>query len=291
MDVHRKFRTTACALLASVAAASYGARASAGDAPRYEGTWRIRYDSSDRIDLEFAYRRGFSTGDESRTVRYSQSGIAGVTLDSIEHTSGDERFSVVRDAGSFDCRGHFQDGTGSGTFVFTPSEEYADALAARGIGRPSGDDAFRLAFSDVTLAYVDALRTAGISGVTIDGLDRLSDHGVDAPFVGALRAAGVGVSSVDDLVELRDHGVDAAFVDGLRDLGFRFGASDLVRLRDHGVDVDYAAGLKKLGYAPSADELVRLRDHGVDLAFVQRLAAHGYHPSVDDLIRLHDSGI
>ena len=140
-------RLGACALLASLAIASYGApaRADEGSAP-YEGTWRLSYDSGSEIDIELAYRHDQSSWDEGHTVQFAQSGVQGVTLDQLRSASGDERFSIVRDAGTFDCRGYFKDGVGSGIFAFRPSSAYADALAARGLGRPSIDDEFRLAF-------------------------------------------------------------------------------------------------------------------------------------------------
>ncbi len=280
----------AASAAACVSAWSCGQASDDAAGPR-AGTWTLRYVSPSTIDLELSYRNGDSSWNEGDTRAFASAGVHGLTMDDLRTGHGDKHFTIVRDAGTFACDGTFSSGIASGVYTFEPSASYADALAARGLGRPDAADAFRLAFSDVSLATVDDLIAAHVSGLSIPGLVRLSEHGVGASYVKELDDRGVHVASVDDLVRLRDHGVDPDFVAGLAKYGFHPSSDELVRLRDHGVDSDFVAGLSKYGYHPSTDELVRLRDHGVDLAFVARLAAHGYHPSVDDLIRLRDSGM
>ena len=266
-------------------------RPAADGATTHEGTWRIGYVSATTIDFEMSYRNDGHSWDSGDTIPFDATAFNGLTLADIKSADGAKHFRIVRDAGSFDCNGYFAHGVGSGVFDFTPGGAFADALEARGVGRPSGDDEFSLAMADVSLTMVDRLKAAGISGLDSAALVRLAEHGVNGKYVADLKADGVKPSSIDDLVRLRDHGVDPDFVAGLARGGYHPSVDDLVRLRDHGVTAEFAAGLARYGYHAGADDLVRLLDHGVTLDFVARLQAHGYHPSIDDLIRLRDSGM
>jgi hypothetical protein len=250
------------ALAAALLACASGQPAADG-AGVHEGTWRISYVSATTIDFELSYRNDGHSWDSGDTIPFDASAYSGLTLSDIRSAAGAKHFRIVRDAGSFDCNGYFAHGIGSGVFDFTPSDAFASALEARGLGRPSLDDQFSLALANVSLAMIDQLKAAGVAGLDSAALVRLADHDVNGKYVADLKADGVRPASVDDLV----------------------------RLRDHDVSADFVAGLARYGYHPSVDDLVRLRDHDVNLDFVARLKAHGYHPSVDDLIRLRDSGM
>ena len=266
-------------------------RSPAAGMSSFEGTWSLRYISSSTVALEMSYRNGGSFWDVGGTQAFDTAGLRGLTIDDIRKAQGDRHFQIVRDAGAFDCSGVFADGQGSGIFSFAPSASYADALQARGLGRPDEEDAFQLALENISLSYVDRLKAAGIGGLSASSLVSLAEHGVSARTFEALEAAGVRPGDVDDLVALADHGVNPEFVSALSKFGYHAGVQDLVRLRDHGVDAAYVGAMIRLGYHVSSDDLVRLRDHGVDSAFVQKLEAHGYkNLSVDDLIRLRDAG-
>src|SRR5215472_6875056 len=188
----------AFACLAAVQIAQNARPARADDASNtYNGTWRLSYLQQQQVDVEVGYRNQGSTWEDGRSYTFAQSGVQGLTLDQVEHLDGEAHFSIVRDAGTFDCRGYFEGGNGSGVFTFIPNASFAAALEARGINRPDVNEQFRLAFSNITLAYVDQLKAAGVSGLTTDGLIRLADHDVSAAFVSALHAGGIQTPSVD----------------------------------------------------------------------------------------------
>ena len=249
------------AALATLASGALTQAAHAGSA--YEGAWLVHYVSSKSFDLELRYRSDGHSSDIGETLAYDARTFPDLTPSEIQSAQGDKSFRIVRDAGTFECHGYFADGSGSGLYEFTPTEGYASALEARGLGRPTGDEQFTLAFEDIRLDEIDRLRSAGIEGLSASALVKLADHGVGPRYVNDILGQGVHPASVDELMRLRDHGVDGAFV----------------------------AGLTRYGYHPTVSDLVRLRDHGVDLDFVARLRAHGYNPSVEDLIRLRDAGM
>ena len=256
------------------------------------GTWSIESTpSSSEMQVGLTYRTGQDSDEESHAVPFDPATFPGLDRSTLQSDSRAVRFTIVRDAGSFACDGAFRGGAGSGVFTFEPSDAYARAVAARGLGALDPGDQLRLAMSDMTLSTIDLLLATHVSGLSGHELVRLAEHGVSGNYVRSIEASGVRPQSTDDWVALLDHGVDAAFAAGLVRDGFHPSVDDLVQLRDHGATTAFVDGLIRDGYHPSVDDVVRLCDHGVTLAFIADLRAHGYDPSIDDLIRLRDTGM
>jgi beta-lactamase regulating signal transducer with metallopeptidase domain len=235
---------------------------------------------------------------------------------------GSARFSLKRDAGTFDFEGTLRSGAGGGTVTFVPSATFPVELARRGFARPTQTQQQAMAWSDVGFAFIDALAaekyarpdlqqlvSAAHHGVgltyvkeladlgyrlgTVDALIRLRDHGVSARSIRDLRAQGLDGLTAEDLVRARDHGVGAEYVGGLRALGYAGLSLDaLVGARDHGISPDYVRDLRQLGYQLSLADLTRARDHGVSVEYIKDLAGLGYGGvSLNDLIRMRDHGV
>ena len=287
----RRFAVAALAALLAAGAFSQGANASP------VGRWSIASahgDDQSRVQLRLEYSDS-SNGNSwnsswSSTVALSD---AGIPADRLRGPVGPVTFRIPREPGSFDCTGSAGEGSGAGQFRYEPSARFDDALASRGLSRPTFAQSLELAISSATLAFVDQLR-ASSQHVTTGDVVRVMQHGVNPKYIGELAALGYRSASLDDLVKMRDHGVTAEFVRAVQTAGYRdLSANDLVRLADHGVGEKYIAEMRAAGYTKvTADDLIALRDHGVSAAFVGRLKTHGYaNLSVHDLIRLHDSGI
>jgi hypothetical protein len=227
------------------------------------GTWSVESTTSDTANVQFSvrYDSDHEHSDWSRDVPMSS--LAGLTRDQLQAASGNVRFDVVREAGTLHCTGTAARGSAGGTFAFSPSTSFSNALAARDISRPDDTQQLRLTMANATIAFVDMLRRNSSA-----------------------------ITTTDEIIRVLDHGVDERYVTGLASLGYRnLGADDLVRLRDHGVTVAYISGLQGLGYRPSAEELVRLADHGVTVEFARHLHDRGYNATVEQLIRMRDAGI
>lgn len=226
------------------------------------GTWSVIL-GSDPVSVQFGarYDSDHDHSDWSRDVPIGS--LTGLTRDQLQSSGVDVRFDLVREAGTLHCTGYASHGGGGGTFAFTPSPGFSDALASRGISRPDAGQQLRMAMANVTISFVDMLR-------------RNSN----------------AIASTDDIIRVLNHGVDERYVTGLAGLGYKnLGADDLVRLRDHGVNLDFVQGMLSLGYRPTPEELIRLRDHGVTLDFVKRVKDHGYNATVQQLIHMRDAGI
>jgi hypothetical protein len=255
------------------------------------GTWSVQSTASDATNVQFGvrYDTNHDHSDWSRDVPLSA--LAGLTRDQLQAASGNVRFDVVRDAGTLHCSGTAARGSAGGTFSFSPSVGFSDALAARGISRPDDGQQLRMAMANATITFIDMLRRNSSTITTADEIIRVLNHGVDERYVTGLASLGYRNLGADDLVRLRDHGVTLDFVQGVQALGYRPTPDELVRLRDHGVTVAYISGLQGLGYRPSADDLVRLADHGVTVEFARHVHDRGYNATVEQLIRMRDAGI
>jgi hypothetical protein len=282
--------------------------------------WTLR--SGERpghVQIELSYAS--VSPDRQSTVGWSGSLARPDLAARLQQPSGPTHFTIVREAGTFDCVGVAGAGSGSGQFTFSTSPAFAQSLARRGMEAPTTEQSLRLALSDVTLAYIDALpqrprptisdilraadhgvspeyvrvlASAGYPDMSLETLARLRDHGVTSEFIAKLRASGYTHLSAEDLIRLSDHGVRPEFIVALQATGYRdLSPEDLARLVDHGVRAEFVRDLAQRGYhGVSTEDLIRLADHGVTVAFIDRLQAHGYaHLTPDELIRLRDSGL
>ena len=313
-------------MFAAIAAliASVAVPARAADAVSV-GRWAIaaRGDDQSHVSLQLAYAgaNGSENWDVSRssTVPLAE---AGIPADRLRGPIAPVSFSIRREPGTFACVGTAGQGSGAGQFTYAPDPRFDDALASRGMGRPTEHQSIELAISGTTLAFVDRLRGTtqhvgvadvvravqhgvdsryvealaafGYTTASLDDLTRLRDHGVTPELIRSVQQAGYRNLSVDDLVRLTDHGVRERFIAEMRAAGYTSVSADqLITFRDHGVTPRYLADLAAAGYKSfSANEIVALRDHGVTAPFVARLKAHGYaNLSAADLIRLRDAGI
>jgi beta-lactamase regulating signal transducer with metallopeptidase domain len=206
---------------------------------------------------------------------------------------GKMRVTVSREAGSLEIEGTFNDRTGSGTFRFVPSETFIAGLIRRGFSRPTAQQLFALAQTEIGFEFIDELSAQKYERAEIENLVRAAHHGVDTDFVREMGAAGYHVGTLDTLIRFRDHGVDPDYVRGLRAHGVSdLSADDLVRARDHGVDPEYIADLKSLGYSTVPfDMLIRARDHGVDGEYLRGMRQIGHTFTLDDAIRTRDHGV
>lgn len=288
------------------------------------GRWSIaaRGDDASRVQLRFEYNdttEGYSSSSWSSGVPIAE---AGIPADRLRGPIAPVTFAIAREPGTFNCTGSAGEGSAAGQFTYAPNARFDEALASRGMGRPSFQQSLQLAISGVTLAFVDQVRGSSKSANVAD-LVRVAEHGVNPRYLADLAALGYKVNSLDELVRLRDHGVTPDSIRALQSAGYRnlstdqlvrladhgvreryisemraagytnLSADQLVTLRDHGITAKYVADLAAAGYKNvPADDLIALRDHGVSVAFVDRLKSHGYtNLSVRDLIRLRDSGI
>jgi beta-lactamase regulating signal transducer with metallopeptidase domain len=261
--------------------------ASPSGAKEFTGTWEVHL-SGDPGQVQLTVRSGHST--HGRTMALADlERLAGTTLASASTV----HFPIRREAGTFAIDGTCRNSACAGTFVFEPSATFGAELAKRGIGRPTPQDQFHLAVSDIGIAYLDTLAATGYATPDLRTLVRAAQHGVDAGYVKDMAALGYRLGTVDALIRLRDHGVDPEYVRGMAANGLaKLSADDLVRARDHGVDPDFVRGLAALGFSGlGVDALVGARDHGVDPEYIRGMQSLGHKLTIDGFTRTRDHGV
>jgi beta-lactamase regulating signal transducer with metallopeptidase domain len=256
-------------------------------AQEFTGTWEV-HPSREPGQVQLTIRSGHSTN--GRTIALADlERLAGTTLPSASTV----HFPIRREAGTFTIDGTCRNSACAGTFVFEPSATFGAELAKRGIGRPTPQDQFYLAVSDVGIAYLDTLAATGYATPDLRTLVRAAQHGVDSGYVKDMAALGYRLGTLDALIGPRDHGVDPEYVRGMAANGLaKLSADDLVRARDHGVDPDYVRGLAALGFRGlGLDALVGARDHGVDPEYIRGMQSLGHKLTIDGFTRTRDHGV
>lgn len=143
-------------------------------------------------------------------------------LDALRGNQGARpvRFTLDREAGRLDCAGSAGRDKGSGTCDFTPSREFASALARRGIRLEGDKDAFALTMVDAHVALVDDLQRLGVPVRTTEELAGLSALEVSARWVEGLIAAGRKPPTVETLLAFKALGIDPDYVRGMAAAGY-----------------------------------------------------------------------
>jgi hypothetical protein len=205
----------------------------------------------------------------------------------------DVSFSIVRDAGTIDCKGFVQDQRGAGLFTFQPNAQYRPEMAKLGFDFED-KELFSAAVFDVSFEFVRAMKSAAVRGLDARKLLAFRIHGVTPQMVRDLRAAGLEAADAEKLIAFRIHGVSPEFVNELHGAGIKVTDEDkLIAFRIHGVSPEFVGELSHLGFqhAPP-DQLIALRIHGVTPEYIEGLRSKGMRDlTLDQLINLRIHGI
>jgi beta-lactamase regulating signal transducer with metallopeptidase domain len=253
------------------------------------GTWQLRR-STDGRTVQLTVSESENSF-HSTTMPVER--LEGLAPSLLSGPGGIVRFSLRRDAGTFDFEGTLRSGAGGGTFTFVPSATFPVELVRRGFARPTNAQQQAMAWSDVGFAFIDELAAQKYARPDLQRLVSAAQHGVGVSYVKELAELGYRLGNVDALIRQRDHGVSPRFIRDLRAQGLdSLTADDLVRARDHGVSPEYVGELRTLGYARlSLDALIGARDHGISPSYVRDLRQLGYQLSLADLTRARDHGV
>jgi len=171
------------------------------------GDWKASVEDNSKINLNFE-RRSEKGGKHQMGQTYDFAEL-GLTREQVMG-GGPVRFSLVREAGTIDCEGSFQNGKGSGTFRFTGSQSFVSAMKSRGFdfeaestwkkGHLSEDRVFSAAALNVTTALADDLLSAGFGKLQVDDLFKAAIFKIDSAFMREMKATGFPNMDMGDLV-------------------------------------------------------------------------------------------
>ncbi|HKG12622.1 MAG TPA: hypothetical protein VKB12_04765 [Pyrinomonadaceae bacterium] len=200
---------------------------------------------------------------------YDFSELRGLTREQAL-AGGAVKFSLVREAGTIEFEGSFQNGRGSGTVRFTGNQSFAASMRSRGFDFEQGlrasdgdlsdleDRLFAAAAIGITTALADDLLSADFGRLDVHGLFRAASFRVDSKFKREMKESGFPDLSLRKLVKARLYKVTPEFVAGVRNEGLNdLSVEDFVKLRMYGIDADFIRRAKADGVPPEVEELMK----------------------------------
>ncbi len=258
------------------------------------GEWKGKLESNDsKIHLNFDRRSG-QDGKHSMGQTYEFSELQGLSREQAL-AGGAVKFSLVREAGTIECEGTFQNGRGSGTFRFTGSQAFLSAMRGRGFDfestsskhdRDVEERLFTAAALNVTTALADDLASAGFK-LDVDDLFKAAIFKVDSTFMREMKASGFPNLGMEELVKARIFKIDADFVRKVTQLGFeKEPFESLVKMQIFKVTPEFITEMRNEGFTDlHIEDLVKMRIFKIDSEFIRKAKADGVPLEVEQLVQ------
>ncbi|MDM7920673.1 MAG: hypothetical protein QUS14_00115 [Pyrinomonadaceae bacterium] len=260
------------------------------------GEWTAKASdkSPDKIYLSMS-RRTSDNGKNQNGSTFEYSELQGLSRE--QTAGGSVRFSLVREAGTIECEGRFENGKGSGTFRFVPNMSYVSAMQSRGFDftksrsdRSSDTTEERLlaaALINVTVAQADDLRSANFDNLDVGDLFKAAIFKIDGKFMAEMKATGFPNLQMEDLVKARIFKIDADYVREIKDMGFGADSfENLVKYRIFKVTPQYLSELRAEGLTDlDPEQIVQLKIFNVDASYVREQRAKDPGISVEKLVQ------
>ena len=258
------------------------------------GEWKGKLESNDsRIHLNFD-RRSRQDGRHSTGQTYEFSELQGLSREQALG-GGTVKFSLVREAGTIECEGSFQNGRGSGTFRFVGSQAFLSAMKSRGFdfeSKTSKHDhdleerLFTAAALNVTTTLADDLASAGFK-LDVDDLFKAAIFKIGSTFMREMKASGFPNLGMEELVKARIFKIDAEFVRQVTQMGFdKEPFESLVKMQIFKVTPEFIAEMRNEGFTNlDIEDLVKMRIFKIDSEFIRRAKVDGVPLEVEQLVQ------
>jgi hypothetical protein len=260
------------------------------------GDWTASLqDDSTKINLNFE-RRTEKGGRNQMGQTYDFPDLQGLSREQVLN-GGPVKFSLVREAGTIECEGSFQNGKGSGTFRFTGNQSFVSAMKSRGFdfeessisneGRHSENRLFAATTLNVTTALADDLSSAGFGKLQVDDLFKAAIFKIDSKFMREMKASGFADLGMEELVKARIFKIDADFVRQVSQMGFdKEPFESLVKMQIFKVTPEFITEIRNEGLTNiSVEEVVKLRIFKIDSEFIREAKAEGVPLEVERLVQ------
>lgn len=262
-----------------------------------EPEWDDKSDNVNKLHLSFE-RRTERGGRNNMGSNYEYSELQGLTREQAER-GGAVSFRLVREAGTIDCEGSFQNGRGSGTFRFTPNAGFVSAMKARGFdfekedGKMFGDERdredrlFAAATINVTTALADDLLSADFGKLDTEDIFKAAIFKVNSKFMREMKESGFPGLGMEELVKARIFKIDAKFVREAARMGFdKEPFESLVKMRIFKVTPEFVAEVRGEGLNDlTIEDLVKMKIFKIDAEYIRQAKADGTPLEVEELVQ------
>ncbi len=259
-------------------------------AGEFKGNWTLM-PSKETGKVQFGLFHRHDDGNSHSGNDWPVSAFQG--LDLATRARHDVTFTIVREAGRFDCDGYLTEGEGAGIFRFTRNAQFARAMSDLGFDGIDENRQFAMAVHDVTLEFARTMKAEKLSGFDTEKLIAFRIFDVNPQFIREMRAEGLAATDSDSLIAFRVHGVSPKTVRELKNAGIEVDEDQLVAFRVHGVTPEFAAKVEAMGFKDvDPDQLIAMRVHGVTPEFISEMKSRGLKDlSIDKLVALRVHGI
>ena len=259
------------------------------------GDWTASL-SKDKSKLNLNFVRGREKGRQHNVGHNFELAELGLTREQVE-AGGPIRFSLVREAGTIDGEGSFQNGKGSGTFRFTGSSTFVSAMKSRGFDfekeasrEVHGSLEERLltaAILNVTTARADDLVSAGFGNLTVGDLFKATIFKIDSAYMREMKNTGFPNLGMEELVKARIFKIDAKFVREAAEMGFeKHQFEDLVKMSIFKITPAFVTEIRNEGLNNlTMEEVVKLKIFKIDAEFIRQAKAEGVPLNVERLVQ------
>ena len=262
------------------------------------GNWKASVEAGKSGKNNLSFERRTEKGHQNQVgSTYDYADFQGLTQAQVLN-GGAVKFSLVREAGTIECEGSFQNGKGSGTFRFTGNQSFVSAMKTRGFdfekesstsneGRDSENRLFAATTLNVTTALADDLLSAGFGKLDVDDLFKAAIFKVDSKFMREMKASGFPNLGMEELVKARIFKVDADFVTQVTEMGFdKESFESLIKMRIFKVTPEFIAEARDEGLTNlSIEDLVKMRIFNIDSDFIRQAKAEGVPLEVEKLVQ------
>ena len=262
------------------------------------GDWKAETKSeknSDKIQLSFE-RRSNNGGRSQNGSSFNYADLQGLSRNQAL-SNGAVKFSLVREAGTIDCEGTFENGKGSGTFRFTSNPQFVSAMKSRGFdfeadsSRRKNQDLEERLFAattiNVTTALADDLLSANFGKLDTEDLFKAAIFKVDSKFMSEMKASGFPNLTMEDLVKARIFKIDSDFVRQVAQMGFdKEPFESLVKMRIFKVTPEFITEARNEGLTNlDVEDLVKMKIFKIDSQFIRQAKADGVPLEVEKLVQ------
>ncbi|MDQ3750753.1 MAG: hypothetical protein M3367_17310 [Acidobacteriota bacterium] len=261
------------------------------------GDWKARLDSDkpNKIYLSFE-RRTEKGGRNQHGSNYDFTDLQKLSVEQAKG-AGAVKFSLVREAGTIECEGNFNNGKGAGTFRFTSNPQFVSAMKTRGFDFEAATSRdrdqnleqklFAAATLNVTTALADDLLSANFGKLDVEDLFKAAIFKVDSQFMREMKASGFPNLGMEDLVKARIFKIDADFVKQVVAMGFdKEPFESLVKMRIFKITPEFITEVRNEGLTNlDVEDVVKLRIFKIDVAFIRQARADGVPLEVEKLVQ------
>ncbi|HEX8145572.1 MAG TPA: hypothetical protein VF591_00095 [Pyrinomonadaceae bacterium] len=268
-------------------ATSESTRAQEGGA--LAGEWALEFGPGPGDVRLTIYSHSGVSGNGSSTLILPRASLRGLAAGLPAATRTPVKFSLAREAGTFDFEGQAEGARGAGRWRLTPDPDFLAEMRWLGYDKFYDHQLLVAVVYDLNKGYIAGLKEAGYDGVPLEQLLGARMFGVSIAFVKEVQSLGVRGASVGGLTSMRMFSVTPEFIRELGAQGYeRLSADELVGLRMNNVTPEFIAGLRAQGYGGvSVSDLGRMRMFQVDGEFIARTRRLGYKGlTVDQLVGL-----